>query len=179
MNSDEFLIQISPYWDRLYHLALNILGSNEESEDAVQETILRAAQKIHQFQHKSSLYTWIVRILINHCYDRLRKQKRTPPTITLQQDDESLKEMDIADHRQIPEKILELSDQSQRLMAMIQELKPELNIVVVLKYYEEMTIQEIAEQLQVPEGTIKSRLSLARTQLRKELADIGIEGLME
>ncbi len=179
MNSNEFLSQISPYWDRLYHLAFNILGNAEESEDAVQETILRAADKIHQFQGNSALYTWIVRILINHCYDRLRKQKRQPKTITLHTKNNSLQEMDVIDQRETPEKNLELSDQSQRLMTMIQTLKPDLRAAVTLKYYENMTTQEISELLGIPDGTVKSRLSLARTQLRKELAKIGIEALIE
>lgn len=170
-----FLEDSFEFWDKLYHIAVQYLGDYAAAEDAVQDILIKAAHKQKQFQGRSALYTWLVRILINHCHDIHRKLKRRK-TSSLQVQIAENKELEneIVDERQDIEKKIERGEVSDRLIDMLRELKPIYKEVVILRYFEELSYANIAATLAISEGTVKSRLNSARRVLKSELSSHGI-----
>ncbi len=169
-EAKDFFAQLSPFWDRLFHIALNLVHSSEDAEDMVQESILKAFARREQFRGESNLYTWLVRITINTCYDHLRKeqrmQKRTK-SITSPEDGEA--DLEIVDKRANPEELFQLSEDSVRLREALAKLNPDQKQLLVLRYFENLSFVEISRMLGLAEGTIKSRVNKARDILRQHL----------
>ena len=161
--------------NQLYHLAISLLGNSDEAEDAVQDVFIKAAQRHDQFEGRSGIYTWLVRILINHCHDVRRKKKRQKThSLESRNSDNQDVTLDVADNRQNLQEKVELSEASGRLMTMLGKLDDIYKEVVLLRYFEEMSYAVIAETLEISEGTVKSRLNNARRILRSELQTLGI-----
>lgn len=135
----------------LYYVSYSMLPNPADQEDAVHECIQKGLQKCHTLKDDRALKAWITRILINECYNLLRKKKREFPA---------------AD---IPVVTPTLEDTS--LFDAISSLDEKLRLPVVLHYIEGYTTKEISNILRSPEGTVKSRLVQARRALRKVLED--------
>ena len=171
----EFLENSFEFWEKLFHIAFSMLKNRDEAEDAVQDVLIKAAQKQKQFEGRSQLYTWLVRILINHCHDLHRKYKRRQTTGLFKSTKEGGDyDLDIEDRREDLQKKIELSEASHRLIDMTSNLDPIYKEVVILRYFEEMSYAEIASVLEISEGTVKSRLNNARRILKSELSSLGI-----
>ncbi|MGM0396424.1 MAG: RNA polymerase sigma factor [Bacillota bacterium] len=151
------------YGNKLLGTCYLILKDREEAEDVVQETFVRVFKNIKSFKRSSNLYTWIYRIAINISRDKLRKRSY----------DLSLNEEIIGDENieSLVEHKLELVELKSRLAA----LNPIYREVLVLFYYQELSIAEISNLLNEKEGTIKSRLSRARNILAQEIQRGGTE----
>lgn len=130
------------------------------AEDIFQDVFLKVNQKLHTFEGKSSIKTWIIRITINTCKDYLKSawNKRVTP-ITEYQEQTLREEKDEFDE-------VERKEDSRMIRNVIMELPDIYKEVVILVYYQEMTISEVASVLKVAEGTIKSRLARAKEKLR-------------
>ena len=140
MESEEFISRIKEYKKEMFLLAVSIVKNYHDAEDAVAETMLRAYEKIHTLDDKEYFKFWIMQILVNNARMILRKNKRVVCT----------EEMD-------------------RYMLGNSECISDVWEIVVLYYYQGFKISEIANVLDLPEGTIKSRLSRARKNLRELL----------
>lgn len=151
------------YGNKLLGTCYLILGDREEAEDVVQETFVRVFRSIRSFNRKSSLYTWIYRIAINLSKDKLRKR-----TYDLRLEEELIGDADTLEQL---EHRLDLEELKFRLS----ELSPIYREALVLFYYQDLSIAEISELLKEKEGTIKSRLSRARSILAKEMKKGGSE----
>ena len=136
----------------LYRIARSYLNDDQEAEDAVQDTLIKAWEKrktlrnIHQFQ------PWISRILSNRCKDILRKRKRWS-FFPLEEDTVQV----------------EMQETENAVLEAMKKLKPELRIIITLHYVDGYSIQEMTEALGIPEGTVKTRMRSARKQLSKTL----------
>jgi len=130
------------------------------AEDIFQDVFLKVNQKLHTFEGKSSIKTWIIRITINTCKDYLKSawNKRVTP-ITEYQEQTLREEKDEFDE-------VERKEDGKMIRNVIMELPDIYKEVVILVYYQEMTISEVASVLKVAEGTIKSRLARAKEKLR-------------
>lgn len=168
-SRDELLNEAVEYYDRLFYLALARVSSPDLAEDLVQETLIKAARAHTSFKGDSSLYTWLVSILINLCRDHFRKNARSAVFSDIQ-------DVEVGDVREKTEKKIERKEVVDRLMNMIDELDEKYRDVVILRYFQEMTYREIAESLNLAEGTVKSRLSQARMILHKRLEGAGYKG---
>lgn len=148
---------VDTYGNRLLRTCYLILKDKEEAEDVVQETFIKIFQNIPRFREDSGLYTWIYSIALNISRDRLRKKK-----VNLSLEDEWLGENHV---EIVAEKNMDREEVREELFAM--------NIlyreVLVLFYFEELSIKEISYLLSEKEGTIKSKLSRGRSLLRKRL----------
>lgn len=133
----------------LYRVAKGILTDEADISDAIQETILKAYKGLPKLRNHAYFKTWLIKILINECNTILRYQKRIVPIAEVKQNSTA--------HEQ-PENEAEL-------MNVIGCLEKGLKIVTILYYYEDLPIKTIASIVNVPEGTIKSRLSRARNKL--------------
>lgn len=156
-NGDEenFLALINENRLSIYKVANGILNNQYDIEDAIQNTIIKAYEKIGTLKDNEFFKTWIIRILINECKDILRKNKRI-----ISSDKEINQEVYIDVYENID------------LTRAINLLGEELRIVTVLFYFEDMTTKDIAITLEIPEGTVRSRLSRARQKLRKVIEEV-------
>lgn len=138
---------------RLCYLYLKDLAL---AEDAVSETFLKAYKNLDGFQQKSSEKTWLTRIAVNTCKDCLRTSwfRRIDRRITLQQ---------------LPEPAMEQQFQDDTVIKEIMALPRKYKEVILLRYYQQLEVKDIALTLGVPEGTVKSRLSRAKERLYQTL----------
>lgn len=156
MTRDVFIREIRQSESMLYHVAKSILKNDSDCADAVQETLLKAYEKLHTLKQDQFFRTWITRILINECNGVLRKRKCVISY------EEYMENAGVSE----PKKYTHL------YMAIL-NLPEELRILVTLYYIEGFSQKEIAEILHMQEGTIKSRLSRARALLKEQLTEEG------
>lgn len=145
---------------RLYRVAIFLCGEQEEAKDLLQETFLGLYQSLPNFKGRSGIYTYAYRVLLNLHHKRLRKIRKI--TISLA---ENVK-IPYDDRPSAAEEFAEKEKKS-KIRAGIARLPALFQEVIVLRYLEELSYQEIAEMLKVKEGTIKSRLFKAKNLLRK------------
>jgi RNA polymerase sigma-70 factor (ECF subfamily) len=151
---------VQAYQRPVYNLTYRMLGSAEEAEDAAQETFLRAFSRLGQYDPQMKFSTWVFSIANHHCIDRLRKRRATHISI----DDNPVLENLPEDIPQ-PEHQALHKEQSIELQGLINLLEPEYRTPLVLRYWEEMSYEEIAESMGVTVAAVKSRLFRARQQL--------------
>jgi RNA polymerase sigma-70 factor (ECF subfamily) len=163
------------YLDHLYRLAYSRLGNVQDAEDIVQETYLKAYSGFGKFQGRASLKSWLTQILINNVKDHRRRSQRTLSTVDLSEA-LAIQGLEPASCSPGPEELLldgEIDGQLQQALAAI----PEIFLTpLLLREIHESPYEEIAQILDIPKGTVMSRLSRARAMLRKSLsADLDIE----
>ncbi len=151
---------VHAYQRPVYNLTYRMLGNSEEAEDAAQETFLRAYARLGQYDPQMKFSTWVFSIANHHCIDRLRKRRATHISI----DDNPVLENLQEDTPQPEHQALE-QEQSVELQGLINLLEPEYRTPLVLRYWEEMSYEEIAEAMGVTVAAVKSRLFRARQQL--------------
>ena len=156
----------------VYRLALRMLGDEQDAEDVLQETFVKALRSLKSFEGRSNLSTWLFRIATNEALMLLRKKK--PDTVSIdaeREDDEGSSEpVELVDWCCMPEREL-LSDESKRHMeAAIQKLSPALRAVFELRDVEGLSVRETADVLNVSEAVVKTRLLRARLKLREDLS---------
>lgn len=161
------------YKDKVFQLAYRMLGNRHEAEDIAQEAFIRAYVNIQSYNINLKFSTWLYRIATNLCIDRIRKKK---PDYYL--DAEVAGTDGLTMYSQIPSKTslpeddiesLELQDTIQRA---ISKLPEKYRSVIVLKYIEELSLNEISEILDMPLGTVKTRIHRGRETLRKQLRHV-------
>lgn len=173
-DRNAFAALVSAYESKIYNLALRYLGNREDAMDASQEVFLRVFRFLPGFQEESGFSTWIYRIGVNVCKDMLVKQsKRNEQSIEVEDEEEERRTIDIVDCRYSPEQILENAELRTILSTAIASLPEQQREVVVLRDIQGLSYEEIASVLSLESGTVKSRLSRARENLRKKLLQNG------
>ena len=159
------------YQGLLFRIALNILGDEDAAADATQQAFLSAFCNLGGF-HGGSLRSWLSRIVVNACYDELRRIVRTkdvPLQVYDQEGDEMGPSLWLADPGPSPEARAETDELLDTIQACLQTLPEHYRLVAQLVDLEGLSYEEAANALEVPTGTIKSRLARARNHLRMEL----------
>ena len=152
-DQKSFEILINSVKTRLYKTGMAILKNDDDVCDAIQETLLSAYKNLNALQNQEYFTTWITRILINKCYDIIKKgQKLSYLNDKIEANFETDSYYDNYKEESVVEVVLEKID-------------PELKLITVLYYYDEISVKEIAQMLNIPEGTVKSRLSRARDKI--------------
>jgi RNA polymerase sigma-70 factor (ECF subfamily) len=153
--------------NRLYRIALSYLRDPEEALDVVQETFVKAFQGASSWDGGSEVVPWLARITINHAIDRYRRRKRRRAS------EEPLLEGDhdsrIASTQPSPEEMVRGRELSERISRALGALPEKQRAVFVLRHYDEMTLPEIADTLDMNLGTVKSSLHRALGRLRNRL----------
>lgn len=155
------------YEKRVYAVALRSSGSPEDAADITQEVFLRAWRSIESFRGDSGFSTWLFRITMNLCVDFARHKHAQPQMQPLVGEDDA--ERPIRDTAPTPEEHLDNSELGRELAAALDEVSEEHRRIVLLRDVSGMSYTEIAEILEISEGTVKSRLSRARIALRTVL----------
>ena len=151
---------LDTYEARVYRLALRFTGTASDAEDVTQEIFLGIYKSIGNFRGGAALGTWIYRVAMNHCLEFRRKRKLDSVPYN--------EELMLASHdwREDPEQSAGKAELSARVEAALQHLSPQHRDVIVLHELQGLTYQEVASTLNVPVGTVKSRLSNAFRRLR-------------
>ncbi|MEZ6093548.1 MAG: sigma-70 family RNA polymerase sigma factor [Pirellulaceae bacterium] len=180
-HDDSFLIQatldgkheafghlVERYQDRLYGSLIHVLGCEAEALDIAQDAFVQAFRRLDSFRGQSAFYTWLFRIGRNLAISRLRRRK---PTASLHNHDGEA--IDIADQSTAPAGGIESEETIGQLHIALQRLSEEHRTIIVLRELNEMDYDAIADVLEIPVGTVRSRLHRARQQLKQELEAIG------
>lgn len=156
---------VQTYQHDVYRLALSILDDSHEAQDATQESLLAALRSLDSFQGASRLRTWLFSITVNVCRTRLQRRKRF----------ERLRQLLNGFLQRTPITSVEdraIQDESnESLWHAIQSMNEKHRIPIVLRYYHDLSVAEIAKILQIPEGTVHSRLNTARKLLHDVLKE--------
>lgn len=147
------------FGDRVFRMCLSLLGQHADAEDAAQEVLLRILDKARSFAGRSSFSTWVYRVTVNHCLNR-RKQGRSPA---------SLSELTEQQHptcvEPSPFEASARAEQREQLSRLLDGMRSEFRAVLVLREVEGLSYRECAEVLEIPLGTVMSRLARARSRL--------------
>ncbi len=172
-EASAFDVLLARWEDRIRGAAFRFLGSEDEARDVAQEAFLKAYRGLSGFKQQARFSSWLYQIATNLCRDRLRRRK-TRPLVSL----EALEEAGpvIAETRAGAHERLIERDLARVVRGAIEALPLEQREVVILKEYQELTFLEIAQALDVPVSTVKTRLYRGLDQLRLRLEDQGVRG---
>lgn len=154
-DKEAFIELINENRLNIYRVAKGILTNEYDIEDAIQNTVIKAFENINTLRNDDYFRTWIIRILINECKNILRKNKRI-----VSFEDVIVEEKYIDKYENMD------------LTKAIASLNEDLRIITLLYYFEDMSTVEIAKMLEIPEGTVRSRLSRAREKLRERMKEV-------
>ncbi len=167
---------VERYQHRLFHSLVHLLGSTEDAQDAAQDALILAFEKLGTFRGESQFYSWLFRIAYNSAVSSKRKpgsskRKTGPMSVSLEarRDASGLEPADLNPSTE-PSFGLEVSDRQRLVQQALGELSEEFRAAIVLKEIEQMSYEEIAEVVGIPLGTVRSRIHRARMELRQKLA---------
>ena len=167
---DAFGVLVKRYQDRIFSAVRNYLSNPDDAMDVTQETMVKAYSKLNSFDANSAFYTWLYRIAVNTAIDSLRrKQSRPADSLDDSRYSESGFEPRSKDPNTDPQKVVAAREQAEMIRSAIGKLSHKLRSVLVLYDIEGMSQEEVAQILKIPVGTVKSRVSRARGELRKIL----------
>jgi len=157
------------YDSRLLRVAQQVTRNLDDARDAVQETFLKAFQKLHQFQRNAKFSTWLIRIALNESLTKLRKRRFSELPLEYDSPDGDLP-VDLADWSPNPEQLCGRAELREILRNTLETLPPSLRVVFVLRDIEEISIKDTAEILDLQPTAVKARLFRARLLLREKLS---------
>ena len=154
-----FVAGIREYKHNLFRMAKSILHHDAEAEDAVGETLCKAYSKLGSLRSPDSFKPWVMKILINECYAAAKRRNRVDYHSDMDEENNFRLNVraDIAENS---------GDTRQELWTAVSQLDREFRTVVILFFYEDLSIKETAKILKLPEGTVKSRLARAKQKLK-------------
>ena len=173
-NTDAFEALVTAYQKQIYNLTLRYVSSPEDAADLTQESFLRAFRSLESFRGDSRFSVWMYRLTTNVCIDFLRSRGRgTASSLTVENDDEELEELELPDHRFDPQKELERRELRRAVQAGLESLSEDAREIVILRELEGLSYAEIGDRLGLEAGTVKSRLFRARKALCGYLIESG------
>lgn len=162
-----FSYLVGEYQQKVINISFGMLSDYEDACDAAQEVFVKVYRSIDKFRGESSLSTWIYRITKNVCSDFLRKRKET--SLSLDEKKEDFPKIEVTDCTYSPEHSAEKGEMKKIIGQAISQLDEKSREVIILYEAEDLSYDEISEILQLPVGTVKSRINRAREKLKKIL----------
>jgi RNA polymerase sigma-70 factor (ECF subfamily) len=164
-NGDQevWTMVVDQYSRKVYNMALNFAGNSDDAADITQEVFLKVYNNIDKFREEKSFTSWLLRLSKNYCIDYWRKSKYNRRILEL---DENLKS-EPANGAGTPEDAVIKRDDAIYLRKKLRLLPPDLRTLIIMRDIQDFSYQEIAEHLEIPLGTAKSRINRARTKLAK------------
>ncbi|MFG6116023.1 RNA polymerase sigma factor SigW [Halobacillus sp. MO56] len=164
---------VSSYQNKVYQICFRMIGNAHEAEDLAQEAFIRAYTNIGRFDERRKFSTWIYRIATNLTIDRIRKKK---PDYFLDAEVKGTEGLNmysqLAADQALPEEEVESLELQTYIHEEILALPPKYRSVIVLRFLDELSLQEIADVLEIPVGTVKTRIHRGRETLRKRLRHV-------
>ena len=151
---------------RVFNVAYRFTGTHEEAEDLTQEIFLKVFRSLHTFDRRANFQTWLISVSRNLCIDHYRSTRKERQAV-----DRGVGAEDLAPPARTPSPhaVLERHDQVGLLKEALKELSPSLRAAVLLRDIRELSYQEIADALRLPEGTVKSRINRGRAELARQI----------
>ena len=173
-DTEAFAPLVTEHQDRVYRLALRMLGSEADAADAAQDAFIKAFTSLDSFRGDSRFAVWLYRLTNNVCIDYLRRRKRQE-TISLQTQDEDGEELELSlpDERYSPEKLAERAEDVRAVREAIAALPEDCREILLMREVGGLSYEELSQALALEPGTVKSRLNRARKKLCVLLAESG------
>ncbi|WP_347861690.1 RNA polymerase sigma factor SigW [Salimicrobium sp. PL1-032A] len=172
-NTQAFEDVVSFYQNKVYFICFRMVGNKQEAEDLAQEAFIRAFTNLESFDERRKFSTWLYRIATNLTIDRIRKKK---PDYYIDAEIKGTEGLDMHDQlatdEALPEEQVENLELRGYIQTEITALPPKYRSVIVLRFLEELSLQEISEVLDMPVGTVKTRIHRGREILRKKLRHV-------
>jgi RNA polymerase sigma-70 factor (ECF subfamily) len=159
---------VTKYQDRLFNSLIHVLGCENEAMDVVQDAFLQAFRRLDSFRAQSAFYTWLFRIARNLAISRIRSRRHATSIHNIDGF-----EIDIQGRENQPGQPMEARESVAQLQIAMSKLSEEHRTIIVLRELEGLDYDEIAIALEIPVGTVRSRLHRARSQLKNELVALG------
>ena len=157
---------VRQHWRKVFNIAYKFVGKHDEAEDLTQDVFLKIFKSLNTFDRRANFQTWLISVSRNLCIDHYRSVRKERETMNRDVDPSEL--TPVATTRS-PQQELEVRDRVQLLRAALDRLAPSLRTAVMLRDIQELTYQEIADRLRLPEGTVKSRINRGRTELARQI----------
>ena len=157
---------VRQHWRKVFNLAYKFVGKHDEAEDLAQDIFLKLFKALATFDRRANFQTWLISISRNLCIDHYRSVRKERETIAREVDASTLSP---TSHEIGPLVALERRDLRELLRQALDHLPPTLRTAVVLRDLQELSYQEIADQLGLPEGTVKSRINRGRIELARQI----------
>jgi RNA polymerase sigma-70 factor (ECF subfamily) len=157
---------VRQHWRKVFNLAYKFVGRHDEAEDLTQDIFLKIFKALRTFDRRANFQTWLISISRNLCIDHYRSVRKERETMARDVDASDLSPVS---RERSPLSQLEQVDLKQIIRQALAELPPALRQAVVLRDLQEFSYQEIADQLGLPEGTVKSRINRGRFELARQL----------
>ena len=157
---------VRQYWRKVFNVAYKFVGKHDEAEDLTQDIFLKIFKSLDTFDRRANFQTWLISISRNLCIDHYRSVRKERETMAR---DVDASELSPVSRERGPEGQLEQVKLKQLIQTALGELPAALRQAVVLRDLQELSYQEIADQLGLPEGTVKSRINRGRLELARQL----------
>ena len=157
---------VHQYWRKVFNVAYKFVGKHDQAEDLTQDIFLKIFKSLHTFDRRANFQTWLISVSRNLCIDHYRSVRKERETIDR---DVDASELSPLSREPGPAAALEQRDRVALLRQALGGLPETLRTAVVMRDIQEMSYQEIAGRLQLPEGTVKSRINRGRTELARQV----------
>jgi RNA polymerase sigma-70 factor (ECF subfamily) len=154
------------YRRKVFNVAYKFVGRHDQAEDLTQDVFLKLYKSLDTFDRRANFQTWLISVSRNLCIDHYRSVRKERETVNRDVDPSDLAPASPGPRADTQ---LELRDRVQLLRRALDELAPTLRTAVMMRDIQEMTYQEIADRLDLPEGTVKSRINRGRTELARQV----------
>lgn len=161
---------VRQYWRKVFNIAYKFVGRHDEAEDLTQDIFLKIFKSLGTFDRRANFQTWLISVSRNLCIDHYRSVRKERETIDRNVD---ANELTPASTEPGPMAMLEQRDRVTLLRHALAELPETLRSAVLMRDIQEMSYQEIADTLRLPEGTVKSRINRGRTELARHVKKQG------
>jgi RNA polymerase sigma-70 factor (ECF subfamily) len=154
------------YWRKVFNIAYKFVGRHDMAEDLTQDVFLKLYKSLDTFDRRANFQTWLISVSRNLCIDHYRSVRKERETVSRDVDASDLHPVS---HETAADVRLEHRDRVVLLRQALNKLAPTLRTAVMLRDIQELTYQEIADKLHLPEGTVKSRINRGRTELARQI----------
>jgi len=172
-DTEAFDALVRRYQRPIYNLAYRLTSDPEEANDLAQEIFLRVYERLHTFQPEAAFRPWLYRVATNWCLNALKR--RRPPTVSLETGggiEGEERPLELPDLVEDPARLAERRELQERVQQAILTLPPKYRIVMLLRYAQGLSYEEIATALEMPLGTVKIHLHRAKAHLKERLRDL-------
>jgi RNA polymerase sigma factor (sigma-70 family) len=168
LNGDQVAWEqiVRMHWRKVFNIAYKFVGKHDEAEDLTQDVFLKIFKALDTFDRRANFQTWLISVSRNLCIDHYRSVRKERETINRDIDPGDLTPVS---QTVSPQAALEHRDRVELLRTALDKLAPTLRSAVMMRDIQEMTYQEIADRLNLPEGTVKSRINRGRTELARQI----------
>lgn len=161
---------VNAYKQKAYYVALGFVGNHEDALDLSQDAFVKAFKAIKTFDLNSPFFPWFYKIIKNHCLNYIKKNQRVRNDSLEELEEETFAQFE--DDKPTPRDQYEEGETRLNLWRAIDRLKPDFREIIIMKHFHNLSYKEIAEALNIPIGTVMSRLFNARQELRELMTEL-------